>query len=188
MRQLRLCKEVTRQGLPTWEAPFFLNLMSDQTRRTIMLGRREFGLTGLSALAMGALGGKVLAEERGDSPHHGEHDAALQACAKACSDCQRWCNSCSTHCAHQVHAGHKEHITTLMTCQDCADFCAAASQIAARGGPFATLICQSCAEACARCAAACEKFLQDKHMAGCAAECRRCEKACREMAGVHVHR
>lgn len=150
-----------------------------------MIGRREFGLTGLSALALGALGGNLLADDR--APHHAEHDSVLQACAKACSDCQRACNSCSTHCAHQVHAGHKEHITTLATCQDCADFCSAASQIVARGGPYSSLICQSCAEACAACAKACEKFPNDKHMADCAAECRKCEKACRDMVGHRPH-
>jgi hypothetical protein len=112
---------------------------------------------------------------------HTEHEKMLQDCAKACSDCQRACDMCSTHCAHQVHEGKKEHIATLMTCQDCSTFCAAASQITARGGPFAQLICMSCADACARCGAECEKFPNDSHMKACAEECRRCEKACRGM-------
>ena len=146
-----------------------------------MIGRREFGVAGLSALALAALEGTGLAQPKKTEPHRGEHDKMLEACAKACSDCQRACDTCATHCAHLMHAGHKEHLTTLMTCQDCADFCAAASQIVARGGPFAALICQSCAEACARCGKECEKFPNDKHMAACAAECRKCEKACRDM-------
>ncbi|MEO8268873.1 MAG: four-helix bundle copper-binding protein, partial [Aureliella sp.] len=70
---------------------------------------------------------------------------------------------------------------TLSTCLDCADICAAASQVVARGGPFAKLICAACADACQKCAAACEKFPADEHMAKCAAECRQCEAACRKM-------
>lgn len=116
---------------------------------------------------------------------HTEHEKMLQDCAKACSDCQRACDVCSTHCAHQVHEGKKEHMATLMTCQDCSTFCVAASQITARGGPFAKLICTSCADACAACGAECEKFPNDAHMKACAEECRRCEKACRAM-GKHA--
>ena len=148
-----------------------------------MIGRREFGLTGLSALALAAIEGSAFAQapQPSGGVHHMEHDDKLQTCAKACSDCQRECDSCATHCANQTAAGEKEHLTTLMTCRDCADFCAAAAQIVARGGPFAGLICQSCAEACARCGKACEKFPDDAHMKQCAKECRECEKACREM-------
>ena len=149
-----------------------------------MIGRREFGVVGLSALAYAALEGTGFAQERKSKaaePHHTEHDEMYQKCAKACSDCQRACDMCATHCAHLMHSGQKEHLTTLMTCQDCADFCAAASQIVARGGPFAALICKSCEEACARCGKECEKFPDDKHMKMCAEECRKCEKACKEM-------
>jgi hypothetical protein len=119
--------------------------------------------------------------ERRQSAEHTEHLEAYQKCAQACSDCQRACDMCATHCAHLMHAGQGEHMTTLATCLDCADFCAAAAQIVARGGPFAGLMCQSCAEACARCAEACEKFPDDEHMKKCAEECRKCEKACLEM-------
>lgn len=112
---------------------------------------------------------------------HRKHAEHMQACAKACSDCQRECDVCATHCAHMVHEGNKKHMTTLMTCQDCANVCAAAAHIVARGGPFAGLICEPCAEACARCAKECERFPDDQHMKRCAEECRRCEKACREM-------
>lgn len=148
-----------------------------------MIGRREFGLTGLSAVALTAFEGSVFAQtpQATASPHHMEHNAILQACAKACSDCQRACDMCSTHCAHQLHAGHKEHMTTLATCLDCADFCAAASQIVSRGGPFATEICKACVEACALCGKECEKFPDDEHMKMCAVECRKCEKACNDM-------
>lgn len=72
-------------------------------------------------------------------------------------------------------------MTTLATCQDCADVCVAASQIVARGGPFAAEICVACADVCADCAKECEKFPDDQHMKECAEECRECEKACRDM-------
>ncbi len=150
-----------------------------------MIGRREFALTGASAITLAALGNSAQAQPKAKSESHAghmEHDEMLQACAKACSDCQRACDMCSTHCAHQLAMGKKDHAATLASCQDCADFCAAASQIVARGGPFAGLICESCAEACARCGKECERFPNDKHMKMCAEECRKCEKACREMA------
>lgn len=143
----------------------------------------KFSSIGLSAFALAILG--VLASAQVGQTQvkadHKEHSAAMQACAKACSDCQRQCGTCATHCGRLVSEGKKEHLTTLMTCQDCADFCAAAAQIVSRGGPFAALICESCAEACARCGKECEKFAGDEHMKRCAEECHKCEKACREM-------
>jgi hypothetical protein len=149
-----------------------------------MFGRREFGLAGLSSIALGTLQGSAFAQAGSNQPgaaHHAEHDDMLQSCAKACSDCQRSCDSCATHCAHMLAAGKKEHMTTMMTCRDCAVICAAASQVVAAGGPFSTIICDACEKACAECAKACEKFPDDKHMKDCADECRQCEKACKEM-------
>jgi hypothetical protein len=140
-----------------------------------MLRRREFVAAGISTAAV-AVGARI-----GNAQTATGGDGAATACAKACSDCQRACDACSTHCAHQLHAGKAEHMTTLATCQDCADFCVAASQIVSRGGPFAKTICAACAEACAACAKECEKFPKDEHMKMCAEECRKCEKACRAM-------
>lgn len=161
-----------------------------------MIGRRAFSLTGLSAVALAALEGSAFgqapvaveksADGASEGAAHAAHGEMFQACAKACSDCQRLCDSCATHCIDMLADGHKEHRATLGTCRDCADFCSAAAQIVARGGPFAQEICKGCAEACAQCAAACEKFADDAHMKACAAECRKCEKACRDMVG-HGH-
>ena len=148
-----------------------------------MMGRRAFGLAGLSAIGLAAMEGSLFAKEGGDAGHDD------MTCAKACSDCQRMCDLCATHCAHLLAEGKKDHLTTLATCRDCADLCAVAAQIVARGGPFAALICRACADACAGCAKECEKFPDDAHMKTCAAECRKCEKACRTMlehAG-HAH-
>lgn len=152
-----------------------------------MFTRREIGVAGLSALAVGAMEASLFAQQKSASGGHAEHDSMLQSCAKACSDCQRACDMCSTHCAHLLANGKKEHATTLATCQDCADFCAAAAQIVARGGPFSSQICEACAEACAKCGKECEKFPDDKHMKMCAEECRKCEKACREMVKHAAH-
>jgi hypothetical protein len=148
-----------------------------------MIGRREFGKLGLGLLGAAAVGRTAFAaDDKPASEHaHDEQDLLFAACAKACSDCQRECDSCAAHCAHLLAEGHKEHLLTLATCQDCADFCAAAAQIVARGGPFAALICESCAEACNRCATACEKFPDDERMQACAEECRKCEEACKKM-------
>lgn len=145
-----------------------------------MLGRREFGVASLSALAVTALDRSVFAQPRADGDH-AQHDEMMQACAEACSNCQRSCEMCSTHCAGLVGEGNRDHAITLATCRDCADFCGAAAQIVARSGPFAGLICEACAAACARCGEQCEKFPNDKHMQMCAKECRKCEKACQDM-------
>jgi hypothetical protein len=149
-----------------------------------MMGRREFGLAGISAAAVLAMNATGLAQgkkkKKGEAkaePHHGVGDA----CAAACGACQRSCDSCSTHCANLVGEGEKQHIETLRTCQDCATICVAAAQIVARGGPFSGQICTACAEVCASCAKVCEKFPDDEHMKACGEECRRCEKECREM-------
>jgi hypothetical protein len=155
-----------------------------RARITIMMGRREFGLAGISAAALVAVEATGLAQAKKkkkadakDEAHHGMGDP----CAAACGACQRSCDSCATHCADLVAGGEKAHLETLRTCQDCATICAAAAQVVARGGPFSDLICTGCAEACARCAKACEQHPGDEHMKECAEECRRCEKECREM-------
>lgn len=132
----------------------------------------------MAAMETGALAQPGPTKKAGAHP---ERNKALQSCAEACSDCQRECDRCSTHCAHLLHSGKQEHMTTLATCQDCADICAAASQIAARGGPFAGKVCGACADVCADCGKECEKFPDDQHMKKCAEECRECEKACRDM-------
>jgi hypothetical protein len=148
-----------------------------------MVGRREFGVLGLSAAAALALKSAVAAQkDAAKDDAHGQH-AAFMKCANACNDCQRECDTCSNHCAQMLAEGKKDHLRSLKTCQDCADFCAAAAQMVARHGPFSALICEACEKACDKCAAECEKFKSDEHMARCAEECRKCQKACKEMFG-----
>ena len=149
-----------------------------------MMGRREFGLAGISAAALLAFQATGLAQakkkKKGDSKAEGHHGMGA-ACAAACGACQRSCDSCATHCASLLAEGEKDHLESLQTCQDCASLCATAAQIVSRGGPFTDLVCTACAEACDRCANACEKKPDDEHMKRCAEECRKCEKECREM-------
>jgi hypothetical protein len=157
-----------------------------------MIGRRDFTVAGLTAVTLGALQNPLLAQapatraapKAADAHDHGGMN---EACAKACSDCQRECESCAAHCAKQLEGGKKDHSTTLATCLDCAAFCASAASIVARGGPFAALICKACVDACAMCGKECEKFPDDKHMKECAAECRKCEKACKDMVAHAGH-
>ncbi|WP_254507637.1 four-helix bundle copper-binding protein [Anatilimnocola floriformis] len=153
-----------------------------------MVGRRAFTVAGLTAVALGAwqqgASGQVPAAKSAGGHEHGEMS---DACAKACSDCQRECESCAAHCADQLESGKKDHATTLATCLDCAAFCATAASIVARGGPFSALICKACVDACAMCGKECEKFPDDKHMKECAAECRKCEKTCKEMVAHAGH-
>lgn len=145
-----------------------------------MIRRREFAIAGMSTAALAALHVAGLAHDRKSDA--GGKDARLETCSKACSDCQRECDRCATYCAGILSKGTDHHLMTLMSCQDCAEVCATASQIVARGGPHADLICHACAETCTRCAKECDQHAaNDKVMARCAEECRRCEKACREM-------
>ncbi len=146
--------------------------------------RRDFTLLGLSAGGAAAFGGLAAAQDRPGAKGavgHKAGDPTLLTCAKACSDCQRECDGCATHCAELLQKGERDHFTTLQTCLDCADVCAAASHVVARGGPFTHLICEACIDACAKCGAQCAKFPASERMKACAAECRRCEEACREM-------
>jgi len=151
-----------------------------------MIHRREFTVAGLSAAALAALHVAGAADEPSgvEPPRVGSANPEdrFEPCARTCSDCQRECDYCATHCADLLGKGEQHHLVTLMSCRDCAELCAAASRIVARHGSFADLFCQSCAEACLRCAKACEEHgKNDKVMLRCAEECRTCEKACRDM-------
>ena len=170
------------------------------------MGRREFGVAGLSAAATLARGAAALAQPGGrqgrgggqEEGHevgrgvagHGGQDMFAD-CAAACDACQRECDGCANHCTDLLARGHGEHgghAETLRTCQDCADICSAAARIVARRGVFSADICRACADACAKCAEHCERHgQQDEVMKRCAEECRRCEEACRQMAGHAGH-
>lgn len=53
------------------------------------------------------------AEDRSDGRE--PHAHAFEHCAKLCSDCQRACDSCTTHCQRLLADGKKEHQTTRQT-------------------------------------------------------------------------
>lgn len=156
-------------------------------RRRAMLGRREFGMAGITALAAAATSQVALAQDRSRTKEGDAHHGAFRKCAEACGDCQQECDACASHCLEKVAGGQKGHQQTLQTCLDCAAFCAAAARIVSRQGPFSDLICESCAEACARCGKACERHPDDAMMKRCAEECRKCEKACRDMMAHAKH-
>jgi hypothetical protein len=141
--------------------------------RATVIRRISFGL---------ALFGLFAIPLAGNSADKSGHHESMQACAKACSDCQRECDMCTMHCSTLLAEGQKDHVTSMRSCQDCATICAAAAQIVARGGPHSGLICESCAKACDHCGKICEKFPKDEHMTKCAEECRKCQRACEDMA------
>lgn len=151
-----------------------------------MTHQRTLGLAAVAvalAVSFAALVNSSAAGQQ-EKPRAGtqdQHFQAIESCAKACSDCQRICDMCATHCAQLVAQGKREHLRTLQTCQDCASFCATAAQIVSRRGPFSDLICRSCADACARCGKECEQLAGDSMMTRCAEECRRCQKECQAM-------
>lgn len=145
---------------------------------------RKFGGIGVVTMAL-AIGGVVVFTQPGQTQEqkvaHVEHDEAMQACATACSNCQRACDACTTQCAHLSAEGKKEYVTILMSCHEYATICAVASHIVSRDGPHSVLICECCAKACDQCGTACETFPSDKHMKSCAEECRKCEQSCQAM-------
>jgi hypothetical protein len=112
-----------------------------------------------------------------EDPHH----AHLMACAKACADCMRECESCAHHCADLVADGKKDHFKSMALCVDCGEVCALAAKVTARGGPLAVPSCEACAKACDACGAECKQFPNDEHMKNCAKACEDCAKACRDM-------
>jgi len=140
-----------------------------------MMGRREFGIAGVSSLALAAF------HNRTEGADQANRDKVFDECAEACSKCQRTCDACARHCATLISEGQRHHLATLRTCLDCADLCSAASHIVARKGVFSGQVCTACADACAKCAAECDKHASDTIMVQCAKDCRVCENACREM-------
>jgi hypothetical protein len=135
-------------------------------------------MTTIRLLMVLALGVFALPVNPAQAQHHKE---AFAKCAKACADCQVECDACFSHCKDLLTAGKKEHATTLQMCVDCAECCTLAAKLTARGSPFAGNACETCAKCCDECAAACEKFKDDEHMARCAKVCRTCAAECREM-------
>jgi hypothetical protein len=135
---------------------------------------RAFLMTNVFALAACLNATNVQAA---DDPHH-EH---LMKCAKACADCQLQCDMCFQHCAALLTQGEKAHAVTMRSCVDCAEVCKATATLSARHSPFTGGVCEVCVKVCDQCAASCEQFPDDKHMASCAKSCRDCAKECREM-------
>ena len=120
-----------------------------------------------------------------DKDHpHGEHFAK---CAKACAECQVHCDMCFHHCAELVAMGKKDHVKSMHACVDCAECCKLAATLSARQSSYAKHACECCAKCNDECAAACEKFADDKHMAACAKSCRDCAKECRTMIKHMTH-
>ena len=140
---------------------------------------RMFGGIGALALTLGIVGVNAFTHQAPAAEAKAKAKPFMQDCAKVCSDCQRACDLCATHCATMLADGKKEHLACLLNCQDCATCCAACSQVCARGGPLSALMADCCAACCDHCAKACETITNDSQMKACAEECRNCEKTCR---------
>ena len=98
-----------------------------------------------------------------------EHAEHFMKCAKANADCQLQCDSCFKHCLTLLADGKKEHAKSAQVCADCAECCKAYSTLCARQSPLARHMLECSVKCRDECAAACEKFPDDKHMAACAA-------------------
>jgi hypothetical protein len=158
---------------------------TDTRKRKFAMKNRMSGITAAVALVLAFIATNAFAQQTKTQEKkidHAEHNAMMQECAKACSDCQLACDLCATHCAHLLADGKKEHLACLMNCQDCATCCVGCAQVCARGGPLAALMIECCGKCCDECAKACEAFPNDPELKKCAAECRKCEKTCKAMA------
>src|SRR5689334_21128894 len=111
--------------------------------------RREFTMAGLSAAALATSTAVGLAQGNDRQGLSRDRNDAHDKCAEACSDCQRECDFCVTHCADRMAEGSRQHLATLQSCRDCAEICSAAATIVAGRGPMAALICRACTDACA---------------------------------------
>jgi hypothetical protein len=140
------------------------------------MNRRKVLMAGGWALTGASLAAASEQQSSSTRQSHSEHHG------KVVADCFRECESCREHCLGLVAAGRQEHLQAHKYCADCASFCAAATSIISRDGPFVALIAQSCAKACDRCATECEKFREDSHMKRCAEACRDCAKTCTELS------
>ena len=142
----------------------------------------------LGTLTASAVGLATLATGANAFANQGyAHEMHFETCAKTCAECQIHCDSCFQHCADLVAKGDKSHVKTMHACVDCAECCKLAATLSARHSPYAAAACECCAKCNDDCAAACEKFPDDKQMAMCAKACRDCAKACREMIKHMAH-
>jgi len=77
---------------------------------------QRFGSFGGLAFALAIIGVVAFARQgptQEQKVAHLEHSEMTQSCAKACSDCQRACDLCVSHCAHMLVEGKKEHLTSV---------------------------------------------------------------------------
>jgi hypothetical protein len=146
--------------------------MADQVTRRLAFGGLAVNMAAL--LFMGTAK-PALGQQAPD------HSAHFLKCAKMCTDCQIQCDSCFAHCKDLVTQGKKEYASTMELCVDCGECCKLAAALSARKSPLAADACECCMKACNQCAAACEKYPNDQHMADCAKSCRACAASCKEM-------
>ena len=133
----------------------------------------SFGAAILAAILLVSSAPRAMAED--------DHAKTLGFCATSCSACQLECASCFDQCMTHVANGHKDHAATARLCADCEKCCALVATLCAGNSPLAAHLGEGCAKCCDDCAAACEKFPDDKHMAACAKSCRDCAKSCHDM-------
>ena len=123
-----------------------------------------YTLVAVLVAAVAVMGSAIAVAQKSAEQGH-EHETHFEKCAKACADCQTHCDSCFQHCAELVAKGDKDHVKSMHACVDCAECCKLAATLSARHSPFAAAACECCAKCNDECAAACEKFPDDKHMA-----------------------
>lgn len=112
------------------------------------------------------------------------HEADMQMCIDACSDCSNTCVRTLQHCLREggQHAERK-HITLML---DCAQMSRTSADFMLRGSGLHGMTCALCAEICDQCAISCSAIDGDRQMYECAQQCRACSAACRRMASSHA--
>ncbi|MGB5106911.1 MAG: four-helix bundle copper-binding protein [Candidatus Zixiibacteriota bacterium] len=105
--------------------------------------------------------------------------AAVQRCIADCLKCYEVCVRTKVHCLDMGGSHAERHHITLMSA--CADACSTSAHVMLMESEFQNRFCMLCADICERCAADCERFVDDDKMQSCALTCRQCAETCMDM-------
>ncbi len=109
------------------------------------------------------------------------------ALATAAAVCATSCDTCASYCIDMLKQGKHEYAETLRSALDCATVCRAMASVAARGGPYSSILASACAEVCAASASLSEKMSSDPMMMQHSKACRMTEKASKDCCGAGPH-
>mgnify|MGYP001242945577 CR=1 FL=1 len=105
--------------------------------------------------------------------------AAVERCVADCLKCYEVCVRTRIHCLDLGGRHAERHHIGLLSA--CADACSTSANAMLMESEFENRYSMLCADICERCAATCERFVDDDMMQTCAQICRLCAESCLEM-------